>query len=209
MFSNLSSKTGTKLFCHRSLGRIKRKEFFGFFWKKWEYFNLLLKCYDLYSLHTSHSSKNSYFLSAFALFFHGCFPSSTMLVFEDLVAFYLEKSNRNSQELTACPLENGHLPGFFERKIPPQMSYVIFGGPFSCQFGAFPQKVWILKKFKKPCKFSNTNLIRHCVGISHVQTMWFKDRQLQYLLQGLIINYASIQVLGNVNAFSCQKRQFT
>ena len=126
-------------------------------------------------------------------FFMGVFPPPQCKFLIILVEFYLEKLSRNSQELTVCPLENGHLPGFFERKIPPQMSYVILGGPFSCQLCVFPQKVWMLKKFKKPCKFNNTNLIRHCVGISYVQTMWFKDRQLQYLLQGLIINYAWIQ----------------
>ena len=79
-------------------------------------------------------------------FFMGVFPPTQCKFLRILVGFYHDKSNRNSKELTVRPLKNGHLPGFFERKIPPQMSYVILGGPISCQFVVFSTKSLNIKK---------------------------------------------------------------
>ena len=101
----------------------------------------------------------------------GVFPPPQCKFLRILVGFYLEKSNRNSQELTVCPLENGHLPGFFERKIPPQMSYVIWGAHFLVNLVFFHKKFDYEKSFENLAslailKKTSPNLIRHCVGIS-------------------------------------------
>ena len=108
------------------------------FWKKWEHFNLLMKFYDLYIRLILRKIRTFFLL--LRSFFMGVFPPPQCKFLRILVGFYLEKSNRNSQELTVCPLENGHLPGFFERKIPPQMSYVIWGAHFLVNLVFFHKK---------------------------------------------------------------------
>ena len=138
-----------KYFCHRSLGRIKSKEIVRFFGRN----ENILICFLKFLTFTVYIRlilrKIRTFFLLLRSFFMGVFPPTQCKFLRILVGFCHDKSNRNSQELTVCPLEDGHLPGFFERKIPPQMSYVILGGPYSCQFVVFPTKSLNIKKVYK------------------------------------------------------------
>ena len=119
----------------------------------------------------------------------GVFPPPQCKFLIILVEFYLEKPSRNSQELTVCPLENGHLPGFFERKIPPQMSYVILGGPFSCQFVVFSTKSLNIKQVLKNLASLNSNILKLVLILSGTVLAFHKYKQCDLKIGSCNIYY--------------------